>query len=231
MAMSHAIGLVPKHSVVITNGVDLDAVRPGFPKDEALAARLGLAKGTFVFGSCAGVDHYKRVDIAIAAAARLKLSRPLAILAIGNDDDGRRLATVAKAAGVADMFKYCGFRRDVRGFVSLLDVGFILSDAVETISFAAREMLAMGKPLISSSYAGLRENILDGQNGLLVRPGNVHDVASAMERFLTMPAEELARFSANARSDAEKRFGSGQQLQQHKAVYEHEFSAAQLRKG
>jgi glycosyltransferase involved in cell wall biosynthesis len=219
MDMSQRNGLAPRHSVVITNCVDLNAFQPDFPKDEALLARLGLAKGTFIFGTCAGVDPYKRVDLAIAAGARQKSPRPFAILAIGNEECGPRLEKMAEASGVTQ-FRYCGFRSDVRGFVALLDVGFILSDTIETISYAAREMLAMGKPLISSSFAGLRENIVDGENGILTRPGNVDDVAAAMERFLAMPAERLAWFSHNARAYAEQRFSVEHQLRRHAAAYE-----------
>ncbi len=219
MEMSHAGGLIPNGSIVIPNGVDLVRFRPNFPKDRGFAAQLGLPDNTFVFGSCAGTDPYKRVDLAIAAAAQVETERPFAILAIGDEEDGRRLQEKAKASGVAQ-FKYCGFHKDVRGFVSLLDVGFILSDAIETISFAAREMLAMGKPLISSSFAGLRENVVDGYNGILIRPGNVDDVVAAMSRFLDMPPDELTRCSANARSYAEDNFCIEKQLQQHLAVYE-----------
>ncbi len=141
------------------------------------------------------------------------------VLAIGSEGNGRLLEQQAKLSGVGQ-FKYCGFHKDVRPFVSLLDVGFVLSDTIETISFAAREMLAMGKPLISSSYAGLKENIVAGFNGILIRPGNLDDIVAAMKRFLNMPPNELARFSANARSYAEEHFCVERQLQQHLTVYE-----------
>jgi L-malate glycosyltransferase len=219
MDMSHAGGLIPKSSIVIPNGVDLGRFRSDFPKDQGFAARLGLPDDAFLFGSCTGTDPYKRVDLAIAAAARLKTQRPYAILAVGDEGDGRLLAERAKAAGV-EQFRYCGFHKDVRGFVSLLDVGFVLSDTIETISYAAREMLAMGKPLISSSFSGLRENVVDGYNGILVRPGNIDDVVAAMSRFLNMSTAELALFSANARSYAEENFSITKQLRQHLAVYE-----------
>jgi L-malate glycosyltransferase len=218
MELAHSLGLVPRDCIAIPNGVDTSRFRPDRSKDEALGAQLGIPNNAFVFGSCAGVDGYKRVDLAIAAAARIKSQRPFAILAIGNEEDGRRLEQKAKVLGVSQ-FKYCGFRKDVRSFVSLLDVGFILSDRIETISFAAREMLAMGKPLISSSFSGLVENINEGYNGILVRPGDVDHVVSAMMRFLEMSSDELARFSANARSYAEVNFSITEQLQRTLEIY------------
>jgi L-malate glycosyltransferase len=218
MAAAQEDGLAPKNCIVIPNGVDLDKYQPDPAKQRLLKRQLGLSEDALVFGSCAGVANYKRVDLMIAADVRVTSSRPFVILVIGDKDDGLRLQRMAEQAGSA-RFKYCGFYRDVKEFISLLDVGFVLSDAVETISFAAREMMAMGKPLIVSSYGGLGENIIDGQNGILVRPGNVNDVVAGMERFLGMSQEKLTRFSANARSYAEKNFDVKPQIQCHSFVY------------
>jgi len=228
MGIAHASGLTPQPSTAITNGVDLDRFRPSLPKDPAIAAQLNLQNDMFVFGSCAGVADYKRVDLVIEAASKLRISRPYLILAIGDpEEDGHRLEEYARQRGVTQ-FRYCGFHGDVRGFVSLLNVGFVLSDSIETISLGSREMLAMGKPLISSSFAGLKENIVDGHNGFLIRPGQVDDVAAAMRRFLTMSPDELLRLSANARSFAEENFTLETQLQETLAVYEKVLNRNQL---
>jgi glycosyltransferase involved in cell wall biosynthesis len=148
-------------------------------------------------------------------------------LVIGDEAGGRRLEEAARADGVSQL-RYCGFEKDVRGFISLLDVGFVLSDSIETISYGSREMLAMGKPLVSSSFAGLKENVVDGYNGFLTRPGRLDDVVTAMSRFLTMSASELAQFSANARSYAEQRFSLEKQLQETLAVYESVLSSGRM---
>lgn len=218
MAAAHKDGLTPRNCIVIPNGVDLDNYRPDPAKRGLSRSRLGLSEDTLVFGSCAGVGSYKRVDLMIAADTRIDRSRPFAILVIGEEDDGLRLQRVAEQSGSV-RFRYCGFFRDVREFVSAIDVGFVLSDATETVSFAAREMMAMGKPLMVSSYAGLIENIIDGQNGILTRPGNVNDVIAGMERFLNMSPQELTRFSDSARSYAEQNFDIESQVKSHRAVY------------
>jgi L-malate glycosyltransferase len=211
-------GLYLDRRTIIPNGVDLLKFRPQPRKNMDLAARLGIPMNAFVFGSCAGVGAYKRVDLITEAAARLNSQRPFLVLALGDPEEGRRLEEKAKASGVAQ-FKFCGFQKDIGPFVSLFDVGFILSDSIETISFAAREMLAMGKPLISSSFSGLTENVVDEESGILTRPGNVDDVVSAMSRFLRMPPDEFARFSANARSYAVENFCINRQLREHSLVY------------
>jgi len=106
-------------------------------------------------------------------------------------------------------FIYCGFHEDVVPYVSVFDVGFILSDSIETISFAAREMMSMGKPLISSSFSGLKENFIHEINGILINQKDIRSLVSAMKYFLDMDKHELETFSKKAREYAVDHFDIG----------------------
>ena len=94
----------------------------------------------------------------------------------------------------------------------MIDVGFLLSESIEAISFAARELMAMGKPLISSNYAGLVENVDDRLNGRLVECGDVEAVAEAIGWFLDLDAASLGELSRNARLKAEHVFNADHQI-------------------
>lgn len=216
MCLSEGIDL--PNSIVIENGIDTELYRP-VEKDRALAQSLGLDDETFIFGSCAGTMPYKRVDTIVQAAARLTGTRKFAIMVLGDESFGRRLEKLAEELGV-ERFIYAGFHRNVIPYISLFDVGFVLSDSVETVSFAAREMMSMGKPLISSSYSGLVENISDHVDGVLVEPGNAEQISRAMELFLTMDAPGLGAFSSHAREKALERFGIAHMIKLHAKVYE-----------
>src|SRR5690606_31393217 len=74
------------------------------------------------------------------------------------------------ACGLAGQVSYAGRLEDVRPMLAALDAGFVLSYRVETISFACREMMAMGKPVIVTRHAGLPENVTDGVDGWIVPP-------------------------------------------------------------
>ena len=206
------------NSIVIENGIDTTLYKP-VEKDPDLAKNLGLDDDTFVFGSCAGTMPYKRVDTILQAAAKLEGVGKFAIIALGDESYGRRLERLAEELGVKK-FIYAGFHRNVIPYVSLFDVGYVLSDSVETVSFAAREMMSMGKPLISSSYSGLVENISDNVDGILVEPGNVEQISRAMELFLSMDANRLRAFSSNAREKALERFGMAHMIDMHSKVYQ-----------
>jgi glycosyltransferase involved in cell wall biosynthesis len=222
--------LQPKGVAIIPNGVDTDFFSP-MPKDRELLDRFNIPEDSFCFGSCAGTADYKRVDIIIKASKilkeRVKLKRTFRVLVIGEESAGRRAESLAKELGVEE-FIFCGYQSDVRDFISIFDVGFILSDRIETISYASREMLSMGKPLISSSYSGLKENIIDGENGILVKPNSVEETYEAMRFFLELKKDKYREFAKKARGFAKKRFGVRRQIDKHHTLYKNILEADKM---
>jgi glycogen(starch) synthase len=58
----------------------------------------------------------------------------------------------------------------------------------ETFSIVLREALSAGLPVVASRIGAIPELIRDGENGLLVTPGSVDDLAAALERLAREPA-------------------------------------------
>jgi glycosyltransferase involved in cell wall biosynthesis len=205
--------LQPPRSMVVPNGVDVNFWSPR-AKDAASLQALGLTPGDFVFGSHAGMGWHKRTDLFLRGAARLMqrgAPRPFKILLRGNDKEVAESRRVAAEVGI-DNVVYQGYAEDPRGYLSVIDVGFLLSEAIEAVSFAARELMAMGKPLISSNYAGLVENVDDELNGRLVECGDAEGVAEAIDWFLRLTPERFAEVSRNARLKAERVFTVEKQI-------------------
>jgi glycosyltransferase involved in cell wall biosynthesis len=67
------------------------------------------------------------------------------------------------------------------------DIVIIPSRFPETFSIVAHEAFVYGKPVIASNIGALPEVVLDGQNGFLVPPGDVHSLLSVMERVIRNP--------------------------------------------
>jgi L-malate glycosyltransferase len=205
--------LKPPNSVVVPNGVDVNFWSPR-PKDAASLQTLGLTPHDFVFGSHAGMGWHKRADLFLRGAALLVkrgAPRPFKILLRGNEQEISQSQSLARNLGL-DNVVYPRYAADPRGYLSVIDVGFLLSEAIEAISFAARELMAMGKPLISSNYAGLVENVDDELNGRLVECGDAEGVAEAIDWFLRLSPDQLAELSRNARLKAQRVFTVDKQI-------------------
>jgi glycosyltransferase involved in cell wall biosynthesis len=205
---------------VIPNGVDVNFWRPA-PKDPVFLAKYNVSPADFVFGSHAGMGAHKRTDLFLqgAALALKRGVRPFKVLLRGNEREIEKSAGLAGQLGLKNVV-YVRYEPDPRGYLSLIDVGFLLSESIEAISFAARELMAMGKPLISSNYAGLVENVDDRLNGRLIECGDAEGVAEAIGWFLELDAAALGEVSRNARLKAERVFSVENQVRELRRFYQ-----------
>jgi len=198
--------------VTIRNGIDTAHYAP-WPADAAQAERarlLGEAAhdpAALLIGSNAGTAAHKGwMDLIEALATLPDAERGRIHVALcGKPFDAEARARIA-ALGLGAQVHHAGLLDDVRPLVAALDAGFVLSWAVETISFACRETMAMGKPVLVSDYAGLPENITPGEDGWVVPARDRAAIAEAL-RTLLRERERLPAMGAAARRKAERTFG------------------------
>jgi glycosyltransferase involved in cell wall biosynthesis len=60
----------------------------------------------------------------------------------------------------------------------------LLSSTWENLPHSVLEALAAGTPVISTAVGGVPEVVHDGENGILVPPGDPQALADAIRRFL-----------------------------------------------
>ena len=125
----------------------------------------------------------------------------------------------ARDAGLQKNIIYGGMQADVRPYLALFDLGFILSDKIETSSFAAKEMMAMGIPLVCTRYSGLPENIDEGQNGFLIEPGNTSELQKCLVYFQGLSAAERKKMGSHAREKVMREFSRQMQIDSLQQAY------------
>ena len=206
---------------VVANGVDLAHYHP-WPDPARLAARrqwLGGDDDVLLLGSNAGTATYKGWMDLVEALALLPESAcaRVRVLLAGQPPAADALARI-QALGLAGHVRFAGLLDDIRPLVAAIDAGFVLSWDVETISFACREMMAMGKPVLVSDYAGLPENIEPGVDGWIVPVRSPPRVADAILRMLDA-RDQLPAMAAAARAHAERAFGIERFIDATEAVY------------
>lgn len=169
---------------------------------------LGDADDTrILLGSNAGTTDYKGwIDIirALALLDRQQIER--LHIALAGPRAPQKLLDEVQQLGMTQHISFVGDLEDVRSFVGTIDVGFVLSYRVETISFACREMMSMGKPVIVTRHAGLPENIDNERDGWVIPPRNPQALAALLREIL-QGRYDLAAMGQAARLKSEQRFG------------------------
>lgn len=207
---------------VVHNGVDTAQFRPASAQDAA-QARVALLPAALqrrlVIGSNAGTASYKNwLDMVTAVSLLPDYLRDQVVIMIAGkepDDEQRQRVT---DLGMADQVVFTGLLEDVGPFLAALDVGFVLSSRLETISFACREMMASGKPVIVSKIGGLTENVTDGRNGWVVPPGSVSSVVKVVSEILKN-RDVVAQMGIDARNTAKREFSLAQFVGRTEEVY------------
>jgi glycosyltransferase involved in cell wall biosynthesis len=102
---------------------------------------------------------------------------------VGGGPRREALESEAQRLGVSDRVRFFGERSDARALMGAGDA-VVLTSHAEGLPLVALEALASGTPLVATSVRGLRELLTDGENALLVPPGDPHALAGAIRRVL-----------------------------------------------
>ncbi|ARP96529.1 glycosyltransferase [Bordetella genomosp. 13] len=207
---------------VVHNGVDTDYYSPFNAADTQAARRQWVPQAgddALLVGSNAGTPDYKGWIDMVKAVAELPETqrRRVYVLLAGRPPTEAQRAQV-EHLGMSGNVVFAGLLQDVRPFIAALDLGFVLSHQ-ETISFACREMMAMGKPVIVSRVGGLPENVTPGRDGWIV-PSRTPKASTQILQELLDDRSVLARLGAEARQRSLREFSLDTFVQGTEAVYQ-----------
>ncbi|KQM91772.1 MULTISPECIES: TIGR04063 family PEP-CTERM/XrtA system glycosyltransferase [Sphingomonas] len=172
--------------MVSPNGVDLTLFGAVPPRDDALAATLGL-DGRDVVGFIGSFYDYEGLDDLIAAMPALVAARPDArLLLVGGGPMADALAAQAAASPVAGAIHFVGRvpHAEVERYYGLIDIlayprkRMRLTDLVTPLK--PLEAMAQGRMVAASDVGGHRELIRDGDTGTLFPPDDPPAIAAAL---------------------------------------------------
>ena len=150
------------------------------PRDE-LRAELGLTGPTLAFAG--RLTAQKSLDVALDAVAA---TDGVALVIAGDGDERAGLERRVSELALGDRVRFLGpvARGSVLELFSAADAA-VLSSAWENFPHTAVEALAVGTPVIATAVGGVPEVVTDGENGLLVPPGDPEALAAAIRRFVS----------------------------------------------
>jgi len=142
-----------------------------------------LEPGTFVF--VGRLTAQKALDVAIDAVADVPAAR---LVVVGDGPERERLERHAAASAASARIEFLGTRsRDEALAIVAGATAAVLSSAWENLPHSAVEALSVGVPVVTTAVGGVPEVVRDGENGLLVAPGQPAALAEALTRILEEP--------------------------------------------
>lgn len=175
-AISLRWGLEPHRVSVLPNPAP---PLPRLPSREEARRELDLDGAVLAFAGRLGPQ--KSLDLALRALADM----PEVTLVVAGDGPERdALERRARELGVAPRVRFLGpLPREGVLFLFRAADASLLPSAWENFPHTVVESLAVGTPVIATAVGGVPEVVRDGENGLLVAPGDADALARAIERL------------------------------------------------
>jgi glycosyltransferase involved in cell wall biosynthesis len=198
VAISEAIGRVlvseglpPANLRVVRSAVDCESwARPG--DCAAVAGRLGVPADAVLIGVVAQLIPRKGHRFLLEALPPLLARQPaIRVVFFGRgalEDELRR--TIA-ATGLDGVVRLAGFRDDLPDILPCLDL-LVHPATMEGLGVSLLQAASAGVPIVASVAGGIPEAVRDGENGLLVPPGDVPALREAVGALLADPARRRA---------------------------------------
>jgi glycosyltransferase involved in cell wall biosynthesis len=102
--------------------------------------------------------------------------------------DQQRLQDLINESGIQDLILLCQpvFDAEKVACLASADV-FVLPSYHEGMPISVIEAMASGLPVVATAVGGIPDLISDGENGLLVMPGEPRQLAEALASLITDP--------------------------------------------
>jgi glycosyltransferase involved in cell wall biosynthesis len=213
-----ALGISAQRCALVENAIDTDEFSRRVDVAEA-KRRAGVPAGRSVIGAVGRLSAEKGFDLLIRAAHRLLQSgQDLEVWIAGDGDAEPQLRALVAELGVGDRVRLLGYRNDTRPLYEAMDL-FVLSSLREGLPNVLLEAMALEVPVLATRVAGVPRLIRDGENGVLVEPGSVDELADGLARLLAAP-DAAARFAAAGRRTVVERYGFAARIKKIVAIYE-----------
>ena len=197
-------------SVVVQDGVTATDVRTKFQIPDDCV--IGMFHGR--------LDPEKGLDTLLDAVALLK-DKPLRLVLVGrgSEEYTTHLKQLVNEYALSDIVIFAGFVHPVLPYVAAADFGILASTVQEGCPLSPQEYMSQGHPVVVTNNGGQREYVSQGQNGLLVPPGDAQALAEAIARLVDDSALRQ-RLGKQAKADFDDHLNYAHFYAQIKTVYE-----------
>lgn len=213
-----------KH-MIIQNGIDLSDFPDKDTRGESIRSQYAIKPDDIVIGMVGNLStQLKRHNIFLdMAQALVKEHHQLKFIVFGGSGNldltpyTRSLAEQVNRSGLSDKVIWAEFIEDTPAMMNSIDI-LVHPALTEGSGRVIMEAMAAGKPVVGMKSGGVQELIRDGENGLLVEPGNDQELAVKVK--LLLEEDNLRqKIAANARIFAHTNFSNQANMHAIEDVY------------
>ncbi len=212
--------LIPKKNTqVIINGVNMLEFRKNHTDRVRIRDEFSIAPETPLIGAIGRISPEKGQKFFIEATAQVLKSYPKAcFVLVGDGGQSEEMRAYAEALGIARNVIFTGFRTDIAGWYSALDI-FVLPSLLEGTPMALLEAMSTGVPVVATDVGGVGHIVQDEKNGLLVPSANADKLATGIKRLLT-DSTWMTQLAKNGLSTVASRYSAEKMAENYMTLYD-----------
>ena len=205
-------------STVITNGVNLNKFNTANTYKD-IRVEYGIPKDVTLIGYIQRITEQKDpLSMIEAFSLVLKQDSTVRLLMIGEGDLKEAAMRKARELQVDSFIYFDTFRQDVPDVLNAIDI-YCLPSLWEGLPIGLLEAMAMEKSVIATEVNGSKEVIENGENGLLIKPGDSKGLADAI-LLLVKDRELRMSLASQARKTVAQKYDVVTMTHQTEKVYE-----------
>ena len=213
---------IPEERVIrIYNGIEVNHYLPQDENGLPLRIRneFNIDADTLLIGSIGRLVWQKGFEHLVQAMPKVLNQFPQTkVLIVGEGPIRDDLEALAQKLKVEKHIIFANFRKDIKEILSAIDI-LIVPSLLEGFPMITLEGMAMAKPIIATDIDGIREQIFDGESGILIPPRDPDAIAAAVVRLST--DKELAHnLGLEGRRRVEKEFTVEKMVSETEKVYQ-----------
>lgn len=125
---------------------------------------------------------------------------------VGDGPMRRQIEAAISKLGLDDFVTITGLVSSDRVRAALIEAdALVMASFAEGLPVVIMEAMALGRPVVATSIAGVPELIRDGKEGFLVPAGDSDALADAIERLFALPHNELNQIVRQAKERVRER--------------------------
>jgi glycosyltransferase involved in cell wall biosynthesis len=221
----HRYGIQPEAIERVTNSVDTNRFCPVTASAKAGLRRTLLLPADRTIVTFTGrLVSYKGLPLLLRVWEQVQRvhSRTMLLLVGSGGLDihncEAELKRLVEAKGLQRSVRFTGDVHNVHEYLQASDI-FVFPTEKEAFGISLLEAMACSLPVITTPTGGIKDFLIDGQNGLLVEAGSFQQLWQAIDRLLT-DASLAGSLGRAALSTARERYTRDVVLEQHIELFD-----------